>query len=106
MAAALYSKLEGMIKELKNWKIESPANQLYDKTERYFAKIRKEIETLDQIKAEEEKKFKSNNIHFDFNILVQIKELMVDISSGCMELALKVVGLTFCIHLITILKPF
>ncbi|AAB65493.1 hypothetical protein; 35160-37580 [Arabidopsis thaliana] len=38
MAAALYSKLEGMIKELKNWKIESPANQLYDKTERYFAK--------------------------------------------------------------------
>ncbi|CAD5312380.1 unnamed protein product [Arabidopsis thaliana] len=89
MAAALYSKLEGMIKELKNWKIESPANQLYDKTERYFAKIRKEIETLDQIKAEEEKKFKSNNIHFDFNILVQIKELMVDISSGCMELALK-----------------
>ncbi|KAG7591252.1 hypothetical protein ISN45_Aa01g002990 [Arabidopsis thaliana x Arabidopsis arenosa] len=89
MAAALYAKLHGMIKELKNWKIESPANQLFDKTERYFTKIRKEIETLDQIKAEEEKKFKSNNIHFDFNILVQIKELMVDISSGCMELALK-----------------
>ncbi|EFH68875.1 hypothetical protein ARALYDRAFT_471241 [Arabidopsis lyrata subsp. lyrata] len=103
MAAALYSKLQGMIKELKNWKIESPANQLFDKTERYFAKASHrntdfssffafpffEIETLDQIKAEEEKKFKSNNIHFDFNILVQIKELMVDISSGCMELALK-----------------
>ncbi|EOA39672.1 hypothetical protein CARUB_v10008313mg [Capsella rubella] len=89
MAAALYSKLQGIIKELKNWKMESPADQLFDKTERYFAKIRKEIETLDQIKAEEEKKFKTNNIHFDFNILVQIKELMVDISSGCMELALK-----------------
>ncbi|XP_024008731.1 uncharacterized protein At4g04980 [Eutrema salsugineum] len=89
MAAALYSKLQGMVKDLKSWKIESPANQLFDKTERYFAKIRKEIETLDQIKVEEEQKFKSHNIHFDFSILVQIKESMVDISSGCMELALK-----------------
>ncbi|KFK43399.1 hypothetical protein AALP_AA1G121000 [Arabis alpina] len=89
LAAALYSKLQGMIKELKNWKIVSPANQLFEKTERYFAKIRKEIEKLDQTKAEEEKTFKSHNIHFDFNILIQIKELMVDISSGCMELALK-----------------
>lgn len=39
MAAALYSKLQGMIKELKNWKIESPANQLFDKTERFFTKV-------------------------------------------------------------------
>lgn len=38
MAVALYSKLQGMINELKNWNIESPANQLFDKTERYFAK--------------------------------------------------------------------
>ncbi|KAL1222863.1 hypothetical protein V5N11_022166 [Cardamine amara subsp. amara] len=89
MAAALYSKLQGMIKELKNWKIESPANQLFDKTERFFTKIRREIESLDQIKADEEMKFKQHNIHFDFNILVRVKELMVDISSGCMELALK-----------------
>ncbi|KAF8061199.1 hypothetical protein N665_1212s0023 [Sinapis alba] len=89
MAAALYSKLQGMIKELKNWKIESPAEQLFDKTERYFAKIRKEIDTLERTKAEEEKKFKKHNIHFDFGLLIQIKELMVDISSGCMELALK-----------------
>ncbi|ESQ35746.1 hypothetical protein EUTSA_v10009997mg [Eutrema salsugineum] len=87
MAAALYSKLQGMVKDLKSWKIESPANQLFDKTERYFAKAK--IETLDQIKVEEEQKFKSHNIHFDFSILVQIKESMVDISSGCMELALK-----------------
>ncbi|CAN7064400.1 unnamed protein product, partial [Brassica oleracea var. botrytis] len=107
MASALHSKLQGMIKELKNWKIESPANQLFDKTERYFAKashrcrpllflllfllphIRREIETLDQIKAEEEKKFKRHNIPFDFSILTRIKESMVDISSGCIELALK-----------------
>ncbi|KAL0794526.1 hypothetical protein Bca101_065903 [Brassica carinata] len=89
MAAALYSKLQGMINVLKNWKIESPAEQLFDKTERYFAKIRKEIDTLEQTKVEEEKKFKKHNIHFDFGLLIQIKELMVDISSGCMELALK-----------------
>ncbi|CAH8372089.1 unnamed protein product [Eruca vesicaria subsp. sativa] len=89
MAAALYSKLQGMIKELKNWKIESPAEQLFDKTERYFAKIRKEIDTLEQTRAEDEKMFKKHNIHFDFGLLIQIKELMVDISSGCMELALK-----------------
>ncbi|WZY97467.1 hypothetical protein YC2023_069796 [Brassica napus] len=89
MAAALYSNLQCMIKVLKNWKIESPAEQLFDRTERYFAKIRKEIDTLEQTKVEEEKKFKKHNIHFDFGLLIQIKELMVDISSGCMELALK-----------------
>ncbi|CAH8383847.1 unnamed protein product [Eruca vesicaria subsp. sativa] len=89
MASALHSKLQGMIDELKNWKIESPANLLFDKTERFFAKIRREIETLDQIKAEEEKKLKRHNIHFDFSVLTRIKESMVDISSGCIELALK-----------------
>ncbi|XP_056862635.1 uncharacterized protein At4g04980-like isoform X2 [Raphanus sativus] len=89
MAAALYSKLQGMIKVLKNWEIESPAEKLFDRTERYFAKIRKEIDSLEQTKVEEEKKFKKHNIHFDFGLLIQIKELMVDISSGCMELALK-----------------
>ncbi|KAH0935492.1 hypothetical protein HID58_012609 [Brassica napus] len=87
MAAALYSKLHGMIKVLKNWKIASPAEQLFDKTECYFAK--KRDDTLEQTKVEEEKKFKKHNIHFDFGLLIRIKELMVDISSGCMELALK-----------------
>ncbi|CAA7029663.1 unnamed protein product [Microthlaspi erraticum] len=89
MAAALYTKLHGMITELQNWKIEAPLNQLLDKVERYFTKIKGDIDTLDRTKDEEAKKFLSHNIHFDFNILVQIKETMVDISSGCMELALK-----------------
>ncbi|XP_010475994.1 PREDICTED: uncharacterized protein At4g04980-like isoform X2 [Camelina sativa] len=89
MAVALYSKLQGISKELKNWKIESPADQHLDKSEGYFAKIRKEIEALERIKEEEEKKFKANNIYFDFSILGQVKELMVGISSGCIELALK-----------------
>uniref|UniRef100_M4ERN1 Hydroxyproline-rich glycoprotein family protein n=1 Tax=Brassica campestris TaxID=3711 RepID=M4ERN1_BRACM len=90
MAAALFSKLHGMITELQHWKIEPPLNQLLDKIERYFTKIKGDIDTLDRTKDEEAKKFQSHNIHFDFNILVQIKETMVDISSSCMELALKV----------------
>ncbi|CAH8390268.1 unnamed protein product [Eruca vesicaria subsp. sativa] len=89
MAAALYSKLHGMITELRNWKIEPPLNQLLDKVERYFTKIKGDIDTLERTKDEEAKKFQSHNIHFDFNILLQIKETMVDISSSCMELALK-----------------
>ncbi|KAF8093341.1 hypothetical protein N665_0384s0027 [Sinapis alba] len=89
MAAALYLKLHGMITELHNWKIEPPLNQLLDKVERYFTKIKGDIDTLDRTKDEEAKKFQSHNIHFDFNILLQIKETMVDISSSCMELALK-----------------
>ncbi|KAL1226395.1 hypothetical protein V5N11_005318 [Cardamine amara subsp. amara] len=89
MAAALYLKLHGMITELQNWKIEPPLNQLLDKVERYFTKIKGDIDTLDRTKDEEAKKFLSHNIHFDFNILIQIKETMVDISSNCMELALK-----------------
>ncbi|CAF1723871.1 hypothetical protein Bca4012_042503 [Brassica carinata] len=89
MAVALYSKLHGVITELQNWKIEPPLVQLLDKVERYFTKIKGDIDTLDRTKDEEAKKFKSHNIHFDFNILLQIKETMVDISSNCMELALK-----------------
>ncbi|CAL9237978.1 unnamed protein product [Arabidopsis halleri] len=89
MAAALYTKLHGMISELQNMKIEPPLNQLLDKVERYFTKIKGDIDTLDRTKDEESKKFQSHNIHFDFNILIQIKETMVDISSNCMELALK-----------------
>ena len=38
-ASALYSKLESMIAELQNWKIESPLEQLLDKVERYFNKV-------------------------------------------------------------------
>ncbi|MFS8026425.1 putative protein CHUP1 [Helianthus anomalus] len=89
MAAALYAKLDAIATTLQNWKIESPVNQLIDKVENYFNKIKGELDTLDGTKDEELKKFKSQNIHFDFTILVRIKELMVEVSSNCMELALK-----------------
>ncbi|KAM5588319.1 uncharacterized protein ABKV19_006653 [Rosa sericea] len=88
-AVALHSQLNAMITELHNWKIEAPLGPLLDKIERYFTKIKGEIDKLERTKDEEIKKFKSQNIHFDFNILIRIKEAMVDVSSGCMELALK-----------------
>jgi hypothetical protein len=48
------------------------------------------MDALERTKDEESKRLQSQNIHFDFNILVRIKESMVDVSSSCMELALKV----------------
>ncbi|KAG6641171.1 uncharacterized protein At4g04980 [Carya illinoinensis] len=88
-AAALYSKLEATITELHNWKIVAPLCHLLDKVERYFTKIKGEVDALERAKDEESKKFKSHSIDFDFSILVRIKEAVVDVSSACMELALK-----------------
>ncbi|XP_059291024.1 uncharacterized protein LOC132044538 [Lycium ferocissimum] len=89
MAAALYSKLDTIATTLKNWPIVSPVGEHLDKAESYFNKMKVEIDTLERTKDEEAKKFISHNIHFDFGILVRIKELMVDISSNCMELVMK-----------------
>ncbi|KAI3710303.1 hypothetical protein L2E82_40081 [Cichorium intybus] len=89
MAGALYSKLDTIYKDLQNWKIEPPANDLLDRVENYFNKIKEDIDTLDRTKDDEIKKFKSQKIHFDFGILIRIKESMVDVSSSCMEMALK-----------------
>ncbi|KAL5841699.1 hypothetical protein ACOSQ3_012302 [Xanthoceras sorbifolium] len=88
-AAALYSKLNAIVTELQNWKVVAPLGQLLDKIERYFNKIKGDIEALERTKDEESKKFQSHNIPFDFQILVKIKELMVDVSSNCMEFVLK-----------------
>ncbi|XP_057433780.1 uncharacterized protein At4g04980-like isoform X2 [Lotus japonicus] len=90
MAASLYHKLDSIHIELQNWNIVAPVGQLLDKIERYFNKIKTELDTLERTKDEESKKFKGHNIEFDFYILVKIKEAMVDVSSNCMELALKV----------------
>ncbi|KAH9623638.1 hypothetical protein KSS87_010071 [Heliosperma pusillum] len=89
MAAALYNKLSGILTELHNWKVESPLCKLLDRVEKYFTKIKGDLEGLERTKDEETKKFQSHNIHFDFHILVKIKEALVDVSSSCMELALK-----------------
>ncbi|KVH97004.1 hypothetical protein Ccrd_000900 [Cynara cardunculus var. scolymus] len=87
MAATLYAKLDAIATTLQNRKIECQVNQLIDKVDKYFNKIKEELDTLDRTKDDELKKFRSQNIHFDFGILVRIKELMVEVSSNCMELA-------------------
>ncbi|CAN1810755.1 Uncharacterized protein At4g04980 [Linum perenne] len=89
-AAALFCKLKRTVTDLQAWKIESPLQRLLDKMERYFSKINGEVDAFERIKDEECKKFKSYNIEFDLQILVQIKEAVVDLSSNCMELAIKV----------------
>ncbi|KAI6697375.1 hypothetical protein NL676_017494 [Syzygium grande] len=89
MAAELYSRLEGIATELENWKVIPPLSQLLDKVESYFNEIKEEVDALERSKDEETKGFLSPNIHFDFGILVRIKESMVDVSSGCIELALE-----------------
>lgn len=53
------------------------------------------MDTLERTKDEESKKLKTHKIQFDFGALVRIKELMVDVSSNCMELALKVNTIKF-----------
>ncbi|KAF8031238.1 hypothetical protein BT93_D0444 [Corymbia citriodora subsp. variegata] len=88
-AAALYSKLDSIIVELHNYKIMPPLGQLLDKIECYFNKIKGELDKLERTKDEESKKFSTYDIQFNFDILVRIKEAMVDVSSSCMELALK-----------------
>ncbi|XP_031092919.1 uncharacterized protein At4g04980-like [Ipomoea triloba] len=88
-ASALYSKLKEIIDTLQNWKIESPLGEFLDKVESFFNKIKVEMEAVERNKDEQAKKFQGHNISFDFNILVRVKESMVDISSSCMELALK-----------------
>ncbi|XP_027338919.1 uncharacterized protein At4g04980-like [Abrus precatorius] len=89
MAAALYHRLDSILTELQNWNIVTPVGQLLEKIERYFSKIKTELDALERTKDEESKKFEGHNIEFNFDILIKIKEAMVDVSSNCMELALK-----------------
>ncbi|KAF2299956.1 hypothetical protein GH714_006411 [Hevea brasiliensis] len=88
-AAALYSKLETIVTTLKNWEIVPPLVKLLDKVEHYFRKVKVELDAFERNKDEESKKFKSYDIDFDFLMVTRVKESMIDLSSGCMELALK-----------------
>ncbi|KAL7088904.1 hypothetical protein ACP275_13G156700 [Erythranthe tilingii] len=89
MAAALYTKLDTIANTLKNWPIVSPVAQLLDKADRYLSKIKLELDVLERTKDEDTKELLSQNITFDFAVLTRIKELTVDLSSNCMDLALK-----------------
>ncbi|GJZ39130.1 formin-like protein 5 [Tanacetum coccineum] len=83
---------------LQEWQIEPPVNHVIDRLENYFDKIKGELDTLDRTKDEDVKKFKSQKIHFDFSILIRIKELMVDVSSKCKEVALKLLKHPGVVH--------
>lgn len=89
IAAALYLKLDAIVHQLLNWKFVSPMGQLLDRVENYFTKIKGDVDALDRTKDEESKRFRGHGIQFDFGVLIRIKEAMVDVSSSCMELALK-----------------
>ncbi|XP_031736251.1 uncharacterized protein At4g04980 isoform X1 [Cucumis sativus] len=89
IAAALYLKLDTIVFQLQNWKFVSPMGALLDRVENYFTKIKGEVDALERTKDEESKRFRGHGIQFDFSVLIRIKESMVDVSSGCMELALK-----------------
>ncbi|KAJ8618180.1 hypothetical protein MRB53_014366 [Persea americana] len=88
-AAALYSKLDGIATNLESWKIEVPLARQLEKVECYFNKIKLEVDAIERTKDEEAKRFQSHKIEFDFSVLFRIKEFMVDVSSNCIEMALK-----------------
>ena len=52
--------------------------------------MKMEVEALERTKDEEAKCFKRHKIFFDFNVLIRIKESMVDVSSSLMVLELEV----------------
>ncbi|KAL1537506.1 hypothetical protein AAHA92_30012 [Salvia divinorum] len=89
MSASLHLKLDAIVTTLQNWQLLAPVGKLLDKTDGYFSKIKVELDALERTKDEDLKRFQAQKINFDFGILVRIKELLVDVSSGCMELALK-----------------
>ncbi|XP_031484236.1 uncharacterized protein At4g04980-like isoform X2 [Nymphaea colorata] len=88
-ASALYTRLDAIVKNLEGWKLVSPLSQQLNRIESYFDKIKVEVDSLDRTKDDESKRFQSHQITFDFNVLVKIKEAMVDLSSNCIEMALK-----------------
>lgn len=51
--------------------------------------VKDEVDMVERNRDEEMKRLQSQGVHFDFGVLVRIKEGMVDLSSACMELALK-----------------
>jgi hypothetical protein len=88
-AATLYSKLSSIADHLSTLQVVPPLSRQLDKVTCYFDKIKMEVETLERIKDEEAKRFERHKIFFDFNVLIRIKESMVDVSSSCIALALE-----------------
>ncbi|ERN03348.1 uncharacterized protein At4g04980 [Amborella trichopoda] len=88
-ASALYSRLNSIATSLESWEPVAPTARQLDRVESFFNKIKVEVDAVERSKDEDSKRFQSNNITFDFNVLLRIKESMVDVSSNCIEMALK-----------------
>lgn len=88
-AATLYTKLSSIADHLNTLQVVAPLSRQLDRVTCYFDKIKMEVETLERIKDEEAKRFERHKIFFDFNVLIRIKESMVDVSSNCIALALE-----------------
>lgn len=56
--------------------------------------MKQEVDAIERIKEEEMKKFQAHKLYFDPNVIVKVKESMVDLSSSCIELALKVLKIS------------
>lgn len=56
--------------------------------------IKADVDAIECKKDEEARRFQSHDIEFDFDVLLRIKEFMVDVSSNCIEMVLKVCDLT------------
>jgi len=51
--------------------------------------VKDDVDMVERNRDEETKRLQSHGVHLDYGVLVRIKEGMVDLSSACMELALK-----------------
>ncbi|XP_078178332.1 uncharacterized protein At4g04980-like [Carex rostrata] len=94
MAAKTYHQLEEFVSTLKGWEFTAPSGKMpvsdqLDKIESYCKKIEKKITPIERDKEKELKNFQSQNLTFDYKIITRIKEEMVDVSSRCIEMALK-----------------
>eukprot|EP00249_Psilotum_nudum_P008774 c21500_g1_i2 orf=419-3229(+) len=89
MAASLYSRLRSLAQQIENWCVEPPASDQVDKITTFFDQMKVKIEAIDRTKDEDAKHFTTQNIHFSFDMVIRVKEAMVDLSSSLSALALK-----------------
>jgi len=89
MAGSINNKLNGIITELRDWKFESPLDEHLQRVESYITRTKKGVEALEKSKKEDGEMLEKQNIKFDFNIFLKVREAFVDFSSRCMEFAIK-----------------
>ncbi|KAH7283788.1 hypothetical protein KP509_34G023900 [Ceratopteris richardii] len=87
-AASLYLKLTSTTNQIEKWDIESPLSEQFEKVNAFFDKVKTDVEAVERAKEDNNRRFSSHKIYFDFGILTSIKEAAVDLSSRCLSSAL------------------